>query len=372
MLRILLLAALFAMPASAETLRVATWDVGLARNGAGLLLADLAKPPSPQLAGVMAVLQAARPDVVLLTGVDDDHRGMALDALAGLLGKGVEGIDYPYRFRAPVNAGEPSGHDLDGNGKATDWADGWGWGRFPGNGGMAIFSRLPIDAAGARTFRLLQWGALPGALLPARGDGTPFPDAATRAALRLSSRSHWDVPVELPGGGRLHLLASAPTPPLFDGAEGFNRRRNHDEIAFWTAWLGGAGFPDDSGATAVAPEGGFVVLGNLNADPFDGAGLHDGIAALLASPRLRDPRPSSRGGAAAAGPGHAGPPALDTVDWDEAGPGNLRVDYVLPSVDLTVVGAGVFWPAAGEPLAGAARDASAHRLVWVDLALPPA
>lgn len=372
MLRALLLAVLLATPASAGGVRVATWDVGLARNGAGLLLADLMKPPTPQITAIVAVIQAARPDVLLLTGIDDDHRGMALDALAARLGQGADGIDYSYRFRAAVNAGEPSGHDLDGNGKATDWADGWGWGRFPGNGGMAILSRLPIDAAGARTFRLLAWSALPGALLPERGEGAPFPDATTRAALRLSSRSHWDVPVELPGGGRLHLLASAPTPPLFDGEEGFNRRRNHDEIAFWTAWLGGAAFPDDTGVSAAAPEAGFVVLGNLNADPFDGAGLRDGIAGLLASPRLRDPRPASPGGAAAGRPGHAGEPALDTADWDEAGPGNLRVDYVLPSADLSVAGSGVFWPAPGEPLAEAVRDASAHRLVWVDLDLPPA
>ena len=29
-------------------------------------------------------------------------------------------------------------------------------------------------------------------------------------------------------------------------------------------------------------------------------------------------------------------------------PGNMRVDYVLPSAGLTVTGAGVFWPAPGE------------------------
>jgi hypothetical protein len=371
MLRALVLAALLAAPASAaQTVRIATWDVALARSGAGLLLADLAKSPSPQLDAVAEVIQAARPDVLLLTGIDDDHRGMALAALAALLARGAEGIDYPHRFRAPVNAGEPSGHDIDGNGKRTDWADGWGWGRFPGNGGMAILSRLPIDSAAARSFRLLPWSTLPDALLPARTDGTPFPDPQTRAALRLSSRAHWDVPVQLPDGVALHLLASAPTPPLFDGAEGFNRRRNHDEIGFWTAWLAGTAFPEDSGAPAPAPATRFVVLGNLNADPADGAGLRDGIADLLASPHLQDPEPASAGGAAAASPGHAGPPALDTADWDEDGPGNLRVDYVLPSADLSVAASGVFWPEPGARLAEAVAAASPHRLVWVDIALP--
>lgn len=369
MLRTLALVACLATPAGAGTLRVASWDAALARDGAGVLLGDLARP-SPQLDAIAEVLRAVRPDVLLLSGVDDDHQGMALAALAGLLAAGPEVVDYPYRFRAPVNAGEPSGFDLNGNRKRTDWADGWGWGRFPGNGGMAILSRLPIDAAGARSFRLLRWRDLPGALLPVREDGTPYPDAGASAALRLSSRAHWDVPVELPGGGALHLLASAPTPPLFDGAEGFNRRRNHDEIAFWTQWLAGASFLDDAGQPARAPAAGLVVLGNLNADPSDGAGLRDGIAGLLASPRLQDPRPESAGAAAAASPGHAGAAALDTADWDEAGPGNLRVDYVLPSADLRVAGSGVFWPAPGAPLAETVAVASPHRLVWVDLALP--
>ena len=302
------------------------------------------------------MIRTVRPDVLLLNGFDDDFRGRALAAFAALLRQGPDGIDYPHSFHAPVNAGEPSGLDLDADGRLMGWDDAFGWGKFPGHGGMALLSRLPIDASGARSFRLLPWSALPGASLPVRPDGSPFPDAAAQAALRLSSRSHWDVPVELPDGTRLHLLASNPTPPLFDGDEGFNRRRNRDEIRFWSAYLDGTAFHDDQGRTEGPPEGPLVVLGDLNLDPLDGAGLHDGIAALLAHPRLQDPRPASAGGAAAGQGGangsHDGDPALDTADWrDEGGPGNLRVDYVLPSADLASTAAGVFWPAPGEPLA---------------------
>jgi hypothetical protein len=222
----------------------------------------------------------------------------------------------------------------------------------------------------------MPWSALPGALLPERADGAAFPSAEGRAALRLSSRAHWDVPVRLPDGGTLHLLASDPTPPLFDGAEGFNRKRNHDEVAFWTAYLGGTAFRDDAGLSAAAPEGPLVVLGDLGIDPVDGAGLKDGIAGLLAQPRLVDPKPGGAGGAAAAGEGanarQRGPARADTADWRDAppGPGNLRVDYVLPSRELAVRASGVFWPVPGAPLAEAAAAASAHRLVWVDVALP--
>lgn len=365
-----------AAPAGAETVRVATYDVGLTREGAGVLLQELAGTPEADVAGVVAVIRAVRPDVLLLTGFDDDPRGRAIDAFRDLLRQGEDGIDYPERFHAPSNGGEPSGLDIDGDGRTSGWSDGFGWGKFRGAGSMVLLSRLPVDAEAARTFRLLPWRELPGAALPVREDGGPFPDEATQGLLRLSSRSHWDVPVVLPGGARLHLLASNPTPPLFDGGEGFNRRRNHDEIAFWTAYLDGVPLPDDDGrAVGLGPEP-FVLLGNLNIDPDDGAGLRDGIDALLASPALRDPRPEGPGGSAEAALGanaaQKGDPALDTADWrdEDGGPGNLRTDYVLPSASLEVADAGVFWPAAGAPLAEAA-EASAHRLVWVDLRLGP-
>ena len=369
-----LLALLLAPAAAADTVRIATFDVGLMRDGAGVLLHDLAEPDA-KTAAAAAVIRAVRPDVLLLNGFDTDLRGRALAAFAALLQQGTDGIDYPHSFHAPVNAGEPSGFDLDGDGRLMGWGDGFGWGKFPGHGGMAILSRLPIDAGGARTFRLLRWADLPGAELPVRPDGTPFPDAATQAALRLSSRSHWDVPV-LAGGSRLHLLAANPTPPLFDGAEGFNRLRNRDELRLWSAYLDGAALRDDAGREATLSAEPLVLLGNLNLDPLDGAGAREAIAGLLSHPRLQDPRPTSRGGAAAGRAGangsHDGDPALDTADWrdDGQGPGNLRVDYVLPSADLEVTAAGVFWPGTGEPMADAAATASAHRLVWVDVVLP--
>ncbi|MEL7174364.1 MAG: endonuclease/exonuclease/phosphatase family protein, partial [Pseudomonadota bacterium] len=71
-----------------------------------------------------------------------------------------------------------------------------------------------------------------------------------------------------------------------------------------------------------------------------------------------------------------GPAAQDTADWrDTPGPGNLRVDYVLPASGFEVMASGVFWPAPGEPgaplmRAGKRPASSDHRLVWVDIRLP--
>jgi hypothetical protein len=57
---------------------------------------------------------------------------------------------------------------------------------------------------------------------------------------------------------------------------------------------------------------------------------------------------------------------LDTADFGEPNPGNLRVDYVIPSASMQVVGSGVFWPVAADPLARL-NDAPDHRATWVDL-----
>lgn len=374
---VVVLLAMLPSPVAAETLRIAAYNVDLSRDGAGQLLHDLGREPDDGLAAVLAVIRKVRPDLLLLTRFDHDLRGRALAAFLDLLREGPEGIDYPYHFDAAVNSGEVSGLDLDGDGMLMGWGDAWGWGKFPGHGGMAILSRLPLDMEAARTFRMLRWADLPGAELPATPEGGPWPDAETRGVFRLSSRSHWDVPVILPDGGRLQLLASNPTPPLFDGPERLNRLRHRDELRFWALYLAGAAFADDQGRTAPASDAPVVLLGDLNADPADGAGLEGAVSQLLDHPRLQDPRPRSDGATAAAAAQkganvkQAGAPETDTADWrDDKGPGNLRVDYVLPDAELTLADAGVFWPAPTEPLAEEVGAGPSHRMVWVDVVLP--
>lgn len=356
---------LLAGAAAAGTLRVATYNVDLSAEGPGLLLQELVEEPGPKALAAIAAIREIRPDILVLQQIDHDLRGFALAAFAARLAEGEDGVDYPHRFAPPVNAGVASGQDLDGDGAATGWGDGHGWGKFPGHGGMAILSRLPLDAAAARTFRSLAWEALPGARLPARADGAPFlPPGA-----RLSSRSHWDVPAILPDGGRLHLLTAHPTPPLFDGPKKRNRLRNADEVRFWSLYLDGTAFADDAGRVAPAPDAPVILLGDFNLDPEDGAGEHAAIRALLAHPRLRDAAPESAAAAEAAraqGGANArqsGPAARDTADWrDDPGPGNLRVDYILPDARLRVLAAGLARPP-GAP--GAA--APPHALVWADV-----
>lgn len=322
----------------AETLRIATYNLHLARGEPGALIAEL-EAGSAQVEAVVAAIAAADPDILLVNELDHDREGRALGLLRERLK--AAGSDYAYAFTAPVNTGVPTGLDLDGDGETTGPADRQGWGVFEGQFGMAILSRVPILTGEARTFQRMLWAGMPDALYP---EGH-FP-AAAAARLRLSSKSHWDVPLHV-GARRIHLLASHPTPPVFDGPEDRNGRRNHDEIAFWRHYLDGADWIEDDGGQrgGLSTDAAFVVLGDLNSDPTHGDGRHGAIRALLAHPRIADPQPRSGGSTA-------------TASWDSTGP--LRVDYVLPSRGLDVTASGI---------APANAEASDHRLVWIDIRL---
>ena len=334
----------------------------LSRDGPGLLLRDMLKGEDPQIAAAMAVLADTRPDIVLLTGIDLDPGGATLSALQSALAAAE--LPFSYAFAPPGNAGAPSGVDLDGDGRLGTARDALGYGRFRGDGAMALLSRYPILADEAQDFTDLLWRDLPGAEPPLDADGGPFPSAEAAAIRRLSSVGHWAVPIAGPGGARLIVLCYSATPPVFDGPEDLNGRRAADESRFWLSWLAG-----DLGPVPDRP---VVLLGRANLDPFDGDGPRAAIRNLLESARLQDPAPASAGARAARDPEHRGDPGQDTVEWRamaKGGPGNLRVDYVLPDADLAVTGAGVHWP---KGPAQTVRAASRGRLVWVDVAWPPA
>lgn len=311
---------------------------------------DLAAGDDPQVAAIVRVLLALDADVILLTSVDYDRGGAALGLLADLLA--AQGAAYPHRLAFRPNTGLQTGFDVDGNGRIGDPRDAQGFGLFAGQGGMAVLSRLPLDSTAARDHSAFLWRDLPGALVPA---GT---DPALLDIQRLATTGFWDVPV-MTEAGPLHLLAWHATPPVFDGPEDRNGRRNHDEAAFWRHFLDGA-------LPMAPPSAPFVVLGDGNLDPADGDGLREGMVALLAHPALQDPAP--RGTHGRVEPAHQGDPALDTVLYDDLG--GLRLDYVLPSASLTVTAAGVLWPDPADPLMADLTAASHHFPVWVDVTLP--
>ncbi|MGL4239327.1 endonuclease/exonuclease/phosphatase family protein [Tabrizicola sp.] len=324
--------------------------MGLDRIGPGLLVKDLASGEDPQVAAIVRVMVALEADVILLTSVDYDRGGVALRLLAEDLA--AAGIDYPHRLAFRPNTGMQTGFDVDGNGRIGDPRDAQGFGLFSGQGGMAVLSRLPLDEAASRDFSDLLWEDLPGAMLP---EGM---EPKLLEVQRLATTGFWDVPV-VTDSGLLHLLAWHATPPVFDGPEDRNGKRNHDEAAFWRLFL--------DGSLPMQPTAGpFVLLGDGNLDPADGDGLREGMAALLTHPALQDPAPQGAHGRTE--PAHHGKPGLDTALYDKIG--GLRLDYVLPQAGLAVAGAGVLWPAENAPLSADLAAASRHFPVWVDVTLP--
>ncbi len=296
-----------------------------------------------QVRAVQQVISRAAADIMVLQGIDYDFNAAAVSALRD--GVSDLGQDYPYLFALRPNSGWQSGIDLDGDGRIGGPRDAQGYGRFAGEGGMAILSRFPILTNEVVDFSRLLWAEQDWAEGP-RAPGVVRAEAA--GLQRLSSVGHWVVPVEMPGGGRITVLVFHATPPVFDGPEDRNGYRNADELRLWLAYLDGA-----LGAPVSGP---FVVAGDANADPVRGEGRKAALYAVLHDPRLQDPVPLSATG------------NTDTVFWKQTGP--MRVDYILPASDLPVLGSGVMWPRPEDPFAPVVNQASRHRLVWVDIALP--
>lgn len=337
---------MLALPLQADPLRIATYNIDLWAKGPGLALQSLQRGGSPAQLAAVQTIAALNADVLLLTGIDYDVQGATLAALENRLA--AAGTPYPHRLPLRPNTGMTTGLDLDGNGVLGEPRDAQAYGRWAAEGGMAILSRLPIDTANIRDFSGLLWVDLPKNLRP--------PDTPTSQL--LSTSGHYEVPVLLPDGRSLRLLAYYASPPIFDGAEDRNGRRNHDETAFWLRLLAGE-------LLLSQPEPPFVILGQSNLDPADGEGRRQAISALLHHPRLQDPKP--RGNSGRTEPNQTGDPALDTGLYPKIG--GLRVEVILPSVDLVVTGSGVLWPPDDDPFAATLALASRHHPLWVDLSL---
>nr|WP_076828000.1 endonuclease/exonuclease/phosphatase family protein [Frankia sp. CcI49] len=381
---------------SGATLRVATFNASLNRAAAGQLRTDLSTPDNAQARTVAEIIQRTRPDVLLINEFDHDPVAARLfnDNYLGRGQGGAQALRYPYWYIAPSNTGVASGFDLNNDGQVvtTPGAAGYGddslgFGAFPGQYGMVVYSRFPIDTGAVRTFQNFRWKDMPGALLPddpATAAPADWYSPQELAAFRLSSKSHWDVPIRV-GRETVHLLASHPTPPTFDGPEDRNGRRNHDEIRLWADYIrpGAASYLyDDRGRRGgLKPGERFVIAGDMNADPLDGDSVASAATQLLDSRWVNSTViPTSTGAVEAAAlqgganTTHRGDPAQDTADFADTAPGNLRADYVLPSRTLAVTGAGVFWPPSSDPLSRLTGTypfpSSDHRLVWLDVRTP--
>ena len=279
-----------------DTIRIATFNASLYGKQAGQVLSRLRGGKNRKAIDLASIVQSVRPDILLINEIDYDNEGKTVDVFGNeyleIGQNGLSAIQYPYRFAVPSNTGQRSMLDLDGNGKSTDPNDAWGYGVYPGQYAMAVYSRFPIVESELRTFQNYRWSHLPNALRPTFPEtGQPYYTDKVWKQLRLSSKNHTDIPIQV-GKRVVHLLASHPTPPVFDGPDDHNGCRNHDEIRFWTDYLAGPSSTyliDDKGKAGGLPDQAlFVIAGDLNSDPESGDSRRSAIQALLKNNKLLD------------------------------------------------------------------------------------
>ncbi len=367
-------ATVYTVPVKMGTLRVATFNCYLNRSSEGEIVTDLTSGTDEQIQKVAEIIQRTDPDVILLNEFDYVADGSAVALLKQnyleVSQNGATPIEFPYTFIAESNTGIATGHDLNNDGSTESGADDcYGYGEFYGQYGMAFLSKYPIDTANIRTFQMFLWQDMPGNVMP-----TNYYDEEEQNIFRLSSKSHWDVPVEA-GGETIHLLCSHPTPPTFDdgdadedsGLYDWNGKRNHDEIRFWSDYVdpdsSGYIYDDNGVAGGLDAEVRFVVLGDQNADPDEGDSYDNAIMQLIDNDYINtDIVPISEG-------------AEDYgIDEDDTASWGMRADYNLPSeYGLVPRQTEVFWPTSTDDryYLVEADGSSDHRLVWLDLSVMP-
>ena len=381
-----------------------------------------------QIRNIAAIIQAVRPDVLLLNEFNNDGTGTDYGALEGFQknylahaqslnsvdgGELQKPISYPFMQNYATNTGLPSGMDLHNTGyDENDPNDAYGFGFYHGHYAFALMSKYEIDTDNTRTFQTFKRKDLPDAVMPTINvcDGSrelpegmkcgdPWFSASEWENVRLSSKNHVDAPIIIPqknGNTIIHAFLSHPTPPAFDTVTDNNKYRNSEENAFWLYYINGAGndpqtvisaqIYDDNGNIGGFSGDSFVVMGDLNADAQIRTGKDprfNGIQRLMSSPLVNQSVaqadgafvPASLGGAQAS---LRRPHPFPNTRTSTFG---ARADYSVPSANLKVLDSGVYWQGEDESgrllfndhrigERGTDKEISSdHRLVWVSIQL---
>ena len=362
-----------------SSVRVATFNIWQLSTEKLAVVDENGAGHDEQIAAAAAIIHKVRPDILVINEIDHDYKfpdDLAKNARLfrdAYLNQGDNAIDYPYVFAAPCNTGIRAGMDFDKDGIVADSTheftrvhgnDCYGYGEYPGQYSMALLSKYPIDMENVRTFQTFLWKDLPNHHAP-----LDFYSDDIMRIFRLSSKSHWDVPV-LVNNKPLHLFLSHPTPPVFDGPEDRNGRRNFDEIKFWQYYIDNdpAIYDDLLNSGGYSSEAPFIVAGDLNANP-EAEVVYENrtaISLLLDHPKIQETAEYTIRRDV-----NAIPSTRETNTAQFGDDRRVRIDYVLPSVGLDILDGGVYWPFEEDDPAGleVAEKASDHRLVWIDVRL---
>ena len=339
---LIVLCLIYRTPAISEILRLASYTAALERNSPGLLYRDIIHGKSSQIRAALRLIATIQPDILALQRFDWDAELRAARAFQAALN--AQRWEMPHLLAPRPNTGVASGVDIDGNGQIGGPGDAQSYGTFAGQRGLLLSSRLPFNAQDSKDHSQVLWANVP------QTHSTDPPEIARVQRLAYVAMLQTSITWRQHS---ISLLTFHASPPVFDGPKDRNGCRNADEIAYAAALVDQLPKP-------------LVLLANTNLDPVDGEEHNEVMSQLLAHPKLQDPKPASLGGQAAANTGHRGPARLDTVDWRDPRPDNLRVNYILPSRDFALHDGAVHWPAKELP----DPQGNSHRLIWQDVSLP--
>ena len=341
-------------------------------NIENLTTEQVQKKGDPQAEAAAEIIQRVNPDVLMINELANNIqqgknisqtniRAFIENYLKDPQKENLEGVNYKYVYFGKSNTGVHSGFDMDNNGKIDDTAgdgsygnDAFGYGEYPGQYAMAFVSKYPIDTDEIRTLRKFRWKDMPDNKMPEE-----FYSKPAQSIFRLSSKSHWDIPVEI-GGETVHVLAAHPTPPVFDGEYNRNGKRNHDEVRLIADYISNKDYiySDDGEKGGLSKNSKFVVMGDMNANPGEKEN-YKAADLLLDHKRIdSDPLPVGQGGI------EVGPGARNNTQE------NMLLDYVLPSNNLNLLGSAVMRPGVGPnamEFNETVKQASDHNMVWIEI-----
>ena len=238
-----------AAAAPSADVRFATFNASLNRSAAGQLVERPVQPAATTSAVARRATSprsssAPDPDVLLINEFDFDadgrrrdlfrdnflavsQNGAPADRLPVLLHRAVE-HRHPVGLRPRQQRGTDRRPATTRSASASSPASSAWWSSRSTRSTRrrAHVPELPVEGHAGR----------PAARRPGHAEPADWYSPEELDVFRLSSKSHWDVPIQV-GGKTVHFLVSHPTPPVFDGPEDRNGTRNHDEIRFWADYV---------------------------------------------------------------------------------------------------------------------------------------
>ena len=347
---------------SKQGIRFATLNASLSRPILGALASELASGSSSAAKGVAKLVAAVKPDVLLIQELDYQEDQQNLESLYQeylIPAHPHQDNPFPYRHHFTSNTGLLTDFDLDRDRVRKGPGDAQGYGHHLGQYAFGLLSKLPFKSDEIESFQRLLWKDFPNHHLDRiKVENGNWYGTEMRAVLRLSSKNHVVVPVQH-RGRRVFVIASHPTPPVFDGEEDRNGWRNFDEIGLLALLIDGkVPLRSDQGRQVIlSASEPFVIMGDLNADPKKGDQRSGAIHQVLLHRRVH----------ADAATGALVPSFQNRlkVSVQDTSTFNLRVDYVLPSQKMKIHASGI----CKVPLSGG-QVVTDHHLVWLD-ATPP-